>query len=83
MRQNVRIVICRIGSLETNQPQTLITLLVICRIGSLENHIKERDERPDVICRIGSLEKPLVFIHIHFYCYLPYRQFRKSHQRAG
>ena len=49
-------VICRIGSLETEQRRKCYALLVICRIDSLEIISDFHGFTLAVICRIGSLE---------------------------
>ena len=48
---------CRIGSLEKNNPITIIQAAVDCRIGSLENKTTAGNSTLAVDCRIGSLEK--------------------------
>ena len=52
----VKIVDCRIGSLEILIAGRYPTENVDCRIGSLESHVFERSSAFFVDCRIGSLE---------------------------
>ena len=52
----MRMVICRIGSLEIGHIVRHRTDAVICRIGSLESKAEQQVNLVAVICRIGSLE---------------------------
>ena len=59
MKTPIKIVNCRIGSLE-NVLYTGIQLVTVnCRIGSLENQSRYNANLEPVNCRIGSLETPV------------------------
>ena len=56
LKRFIKIVHCRIGSLEIDQITTELFRLVHCRIGSLEKRLPKLWTGHRVHCRIGSLE---------------------------
>ena len=77
------ILICRIGSLESEYLAARGETDLICRIGSLEIPILPAPAPVQLICRIGSLEKVVEFSPRVNKPYLPHRQLRKPSSRMA